>query len=467
MRFINRTKELTTLNNEYNKIDSSFVVIYGRRRTGKTTLIREFIKNKKGIYYFADIQSETMQMADFKEQVSNLYPKDEFFRSVKISTWEALFQYIGNKSNPEERTIIVIDEFQNICKENKAFPSILQKIWDMQLKDRNIMIILCGSLISMMYETALNYSSPLYGRRTAQINLKPISFYHYKEFFEENNKNIVELVEWYSVTGGIPKYIEILDRNKSIKDNIENSIIDVDHFLYYEPRFLLKEEISDASTYFSILKVIAEGNHKIGNIATRLEIQVNNLTSFISKLIELEIIEKLIPVTEEFPSKSKKGLYFIKDNYINFWFKYIFPNESYISIGNIRHTMNEIDKNFNEYVSTVYETICRENLIRAELPFDVLKTGKWWDNNEEIDIIYLGSNNEILFGECKWTNEKLGISVLNALKSKAIKVEYKKNNREEYFVLFSKNGFTDDLIKLATEDNRVLLMNLENIIKAK
>ena len=254
MKFIDRKREMSTLEKEYNR-EKSFVVLYGRRRTGKTTLIKEFIKDKNTFYFFADKQIESLQINRFKSQLAEHF-KDDFLKKIEINDWDTIFDYFINKVK-DEKFVFVIDEFQYLCLMNKGFSSIFQRIYDEKLVNKNIMVILCGSLISMMYSEVLSYDSPLYGRRTAQIKLQPISFEYYKEFFEDKSER--ELIEFYSITGGIPRYILEFDRDKTPLLNIENNIFNKDNFLYSEPKFLLQEEINDLSRYFSILNSIALG----------------------------------------------------------------------------------------------------------------------------------------------------------------------------------------------------------------
>lgn len=458
MKFINRENELTTLEEEYKK-DSSFVVIYGRRRTGKTTLIKEFIKNKDAVYLFADTQNEIIQIERFKNIIAE-HIKDNILKNLDIKTWDNLFSYILKNLNFSKKIILIIDEFQYLYKVNNNFPSIFQRIWDQGLKNKKIMLILCGSLISMMYKSVLNYNSPLYGRRTSQIRLKPMNFYDYIKFFSD--KNIIKTIEFYSVTGGIPKYIEFFNLNKTIMFNIEEKILDKNNFLYEEPKFILREEVTETNSYFSILQVIAEGNHKIGNIASRLNIQTQNLTSFIGKLLELDILERIIPITEDNPQKSKKGLYFIKDNFFKFWFSYVYPFQSYLEIENKKFVIDKIKADFNIIVSQIFEKIAIEITLRSKLPFEIKKIGKWWDNNNEIDVAATG-NNEILFGECKWSNKKIGMNIINDLKEKAKKVKWKNDNRKEYFALYSKSGFSEELKDEARQDKSIILFDVNKI----
>lgn len=451
--FINRVKEMNTLNKEFKKPES-FTVIYGRRRAGKTTLIKEFIKDKKSFYFFADKQSEYLQIERFKNQLGDFF-KDEFIKKIDIKDWDTLFDYfIAKIDSIDQKFILVIDEFQYLCMINKSFSSIFQRIYDERLKNKNIMIILCGSLISMMYSEVLAYDSPLFGRRTAQIKLKPISFKYYKEFYSDISRE--KLIEMYSITGGIPKYILSFDREETPLWNIENNIFDRDNYLYSEPKFLLQEEINDLSRYFSILQSIASGNTKISSISSQLQINSSGLTPYISKLIELDILEKEVPITEDILN-GKKALYKIKDNYLNFWFNYVYPYQSYLEIENINFPLEKVTTSFDLWVSKTYEDLARESLLwDSTIPFPIKSIGRWWDKNEEIDVVALGEK-EILFGECKWSNKHVGLSVLFKLQEKAKKVD--KKGKKEFYILFSKSGFSEELTEYSKVNSNILLSN--------
>ncbi len=306
----------------------------------------------------------------------------------------------------------------------------------------------------MMYSEVLAYDSPLYGRRTAQIRLKPIKFDYYNEFFTD--KSHKELIEFYSITGGIPKYIQEFDKNKSPIWNIKNNIFDNNNFLYSEPKFLLQEEINDLSRYFSIIQSIANGDTKMSAIATKLGLNSSSLSPYISKLIDLDILEREVPVTENIDN-SKKSLYYIKDNYLAFWFNYVYPYQSYLEIENLKYPLEKVTSTFDLWVSKIYERLCLDSLLlHEEIDFPLSKIGRWWDKNEEIDIVGLGEK-EIIFGECKWSKKHVGLSVLLELKEKSKKVKWKNNDRKEYFILFSKSGFSSDLIELAKSDSKIIL----------
>jgi len=456
MRFINRDKELALLEKEYKRKDSSFTVIYGRRRVGKTTLIKEFIKNKTALYFLADKQTENLQIHRFKTMYAEQL-QDNALKSLEANSWDHLFNYISNHLPPKKKFVIVIDEFQYLVKVNRAIPSIFQRIWDDMLKSRDIMLILCGSLVSMMYSATLSYTSPLYGRRTSQLKLSPLKFNYFKDFFKE--KSTIPLIERYSILSGVPKYIELFEDHADIFKAIEENILDKDSFLYQEPVFILNEELGETTTYFSLLEVISRGEHKIGNIAGRLQIPTSNLTSFLDRLIELELIHRDVPVTEKNPSKSKKGLYFIKDHFFRFWFRYVQPYKSYIEMENKKFVLDKIKESFHLFVSQAFEKICMEYLLEHS-PLEMQKIGRWWNNREEIDIVAI-SEEVILVGECKWWDEQVGVNVLQDLQRKAAFLD--NEGKKLHFALFAKNGFTTELEQQAIGEKNIFLYDFSKI----
>lgn len=289
-------------------------------------------------------ESEAQNRASFQNMIAD-FTGNPLLKNASVDSWELIFQTLLNDTR-DKKIIIAIDEFQYLGKSNPAFPSVFQRIWDTLLKDANVMVILCGSLISMMESQALNYGSLLYGRRTGQIKLKQIPFRRYYEFFPEKSRR--ELIDFYSITGGIPKYIELFYDNKDIYSAIEANILNKASFLYDEPNFLLQREVSEIGSYFSIIKTIAAGNQKLSKISTALEIKQTGLTKYLKTLISLDVLEREVPVTEENPEKSKRGLYKIKDNFILFWFRFIYPNLSYIESGNEELAMKKIRQNLTD-----------------------------------------------------------------------------------------------------------------------
>lgn len=462
MRFVNRKREMATLASEYSSKSSSMVIVYGRRRVGKTRLINEFIKDKDAFVFTATEENERENRKSFKDMLGE-YLDNPLISGTNDLSWEIMFKELVRNTGKCKR-IIVIDEFQYIGKSNKAFPSIFQKIWDTILMDENVMVILCGSILSLMKSQTLNYSSPLYGRRTAQIKLKQVRYGYYSEFYEGHVTG--DLIGKYALTGGVPKYIESLLKYESLKDKVVKIVGDVDGYLYEEPYFLLSREVPDVGSYFSVLKTISNGNVKTVDIATALETKIPNLIHYLNILVDMDILERETPVTERNQSRSKRVMYRIKDNYLNFWFKYVYPNRTLIEGGYADSVADRIiDRMDEELVSYVYERIAQDYV--AANWYDMTGrmyglVGKWWDKREEIDIVAVNENeNMILFGECKYRKRKVDMKVYKDLVKKSASVKWGKADRKEEFVLFSKSGFTKDLVALAKANDFLELVVLK------
>jgi AAA+ ATPase superfamily predicted ATPase len=440
--FANREKELKLFNDEYASSRFAFTILYGRRRVGKTALLKEFIANKPAIYFLVTLENFTIVLKRLQTIVAD-FLEDSFLKNLEIRDIKQLFEYLAQRDFPQ-KLIIVIDEFQYLSKIDNSIPSQFQYIVDEILKEKNIHLVLCGSIISMMYEQTLSYSSPLYGRRTSAIKLEAIEFEHLKAFFPHKTKE--QHIELYSVLYGVPKYLEMFKECGDIFQSIERNILSPQGYLYNEPQFILQNEVNEPITYFSILESIASGEHKLGHIAGKLGKNVQNITAFITKLIELDIIYKDVPVTETNPLKSKKGLYFIKDNFFRFWFTYVLPYKSQLEMGNASYVVSKIKENFNGFVSPVYETLAIAYLLRN---YNLLRCGRWWDKNEEIDAVGIGED-FVIVAECKYSNKKVGRDVLRNLQEKAKKI--KSELPIKHVVLFSKSGFTDELKKLQSKE---------------
>ena len=462
-KFVNRTKELETLEKQYRSNTSSLVIVYGRRRVGKTSLINEFLKRHKDtLYFLATEESETQNLNAFKLQVAE-YTDNELLKSANVD-WLTVFKTLVNYKT-ETKKIIVMDEFQYIGKANSAFPSIMQKVWDTLLANTDIMLILCGSLISLMKSQTLDYGSPLYGRRTAQIKLKQITFNHYGEFY--NDMTAEQLVPFYAVTGGVPKYIEVFQGYKDVYEAIQENVLNRQSFLYEEPYFLLQREVTEIGSYFSLIKTIAMGNRKLSEIASSLGVKATSLTKYLKVLTDLDLIEREIPATEVSSEKSKRGLYRITDNYIAFWFKYIYPYRSYLEKGEDEYVMRKIKEGFiQNFASFVYEDVCREKMwdLSAKgktLPFE--KVGRYWGSKAgEIDIVAIGNEEKnLVLGECKYTKKEKGLELLHTLQEKTPAIVSLTGAKNVQCVIFSTAGFTKGLRDEANQNpNLILVENL-------
>ncbi len=458
MKFINRKYELNVLKERFLNELPEMMIIYGRRRVGKTELIREFLTGVNGIYLLGREESEFSQLQRFSSIIAAHF-NDEVLLKNPSRNWDALLEYINNKS--EKRLILIIDEFPYLLKSSPALPSIIQDYWDNKLRHKKLFLVLCGSSMGMM-ENLMEYKSPLYGRRTGQLLIKPFIFKDAIKFFP--NYDIKEKIQAYAILGGTAAYLSQFTDNISIKETIKRNILRKDAFLFMDPIFILREELNEPGYYFSILKSIANGNTKLGNIVNDTGLSKGIVGKYLSVLIDLHLIEREVPITEFHPQKTRKGLYKIKDNFFRFWFGAVYPYLEYIEQSNTDFVLNKAVNFMNKIVPFTYEYVCREFLVelnqKNNLPFIFFRVGRWWHNENEIDIVALNEETkEILFCECKWQEKKAGLKILNELKEKAKLVQWHNQERKEYFALFSKSGFKDEL------KGKALLFDLNDLAR--
>ena len=471
MKFLGREKEILDLEKEYAR-DGGFVVIYGRRRIGKTTLIKQFIKSKTAFYFLATKEVESQSMKRFAGVIART-TGNSVLQKAAFSDWLDLFQAVADYK-PNEKKVLVIDEFPYLVKVNDSFPSILQNAWDEILKDSNVMLILCGSLISMMKKHALSYESPLYGRRTAQMRIAPLPF---TTVYENQKLSFEEAAEQYSITGGVPKYMEFFSDVQPLYEQIKENVLSKNGFLYEEPNFLLTDEVQVPTNYFSIIKVIADGNHKLGTIAGILGLETSALTPYLKTLSELGFTEKQVPVTEKNAEKTRKGLYFISDNFLRFWFRYVYPYKGELELDNMQISLDELDKDFKEkFVAFAYEDICKEIFARLcsdkAIDFTPSKIGSYWLNdksgNTQIDVMAVDTVNKRLFaGECKYHNQPIDADVYFELVKKVDNSSEIKSAFKGYTVIygvFSKSGFTSRMTDISNSNPNLFLINETSIV---
>jgi len=457
-KFINRESELALLDEQYQTNKSSLIILYGRRRVGKTTLIKEFIHNKQALYFLANEENDSSSMKNFAKVLSE-YTRQSYLANATFDEWKDLFQVFRDYPSKEKK-IIVLDELPYMVNANSAFPSILQWVWDSWFKEQNVMMILCGSLIHMMEKHTLNYNSPLYGRRTGQIKMRQIVFEHYHEFYE--GMSYRDLIEQYAVTGGIPKYIELFEQDRGLFNEIERLMLKPTGMLFEEPEFLLRREVEEIGSYFSIIKSIAAGNHRLSKISGDIGIKQTSLPKYLKTLIDLDILEREVPITEKNPEKSKMGLYHIKDNYLRFWFRFVFPERARLEMGHTDVVLEKIKSTFIvNHVAYIYENVCKSELWKlanfGKLQFNSL--GRWWNNKEEIDIVAFDTiGKDIVFAECKYQSQPMDADVFYRILQKKEHVIWNKEHRQEKFVLFSISGFTPNLLGLAKERDDLILI---------
>ncbi|HJH28956.1 MAG TPA: ATP-binding protein [Methanosarcinaceae archaeon] len=463
--FTDRKKELGFLKEKYSSGSSELIIIYGRRRVGKTELIKQSLSHAEGktLYLLGELQKEK-QLAALYSRIAGLTLDDDFLKNNPLDSWHAFFDYL-TRLIEKESMVLVFDELPYIHKSNPAFISILQYYWDEKWKGMDFKLILCGSSISMMEKIALSYSSPIYGRRTGQIHLQPFTFLDFKELFKSWSQK--DIMGAYAVLGGIPRYVEEFDTKKTLNANILNGLMDKDSFLYKEAKFLLMEELKDFTNYFSILKAVAMGKNTFTDISHFSGVPTNKLYAYISRLTELSILRRNIPITLPKERSTRVGNYVLQDYFFRFWFKYIYPNSSLIEIGKSDIVMDMVKDDFNMYLGLIFEDVTRELLqnlsFSGRLPL-FTKWGKWWHKEKEIDIVALNEQNDaILFCECKWQNKMLNKKTIEDLIQKSDHVVWNNKERTNHYVVVSKSGFTTAAVKFA-KDQGVYIFTLEELV---
>jgi len=453
MAFIDREREIGALEKAWREKEAQLFVIYGKRRIGKTELIKQFISEKPHIYFLAQRVNEN----DNRRWLADLFGdhfQDGLLKSAGFPDWRFFFGYCRERI--KSRTAVVFDEFPYLAEANKGVSSIFQAGWDEHLKNTPMFLILCGSSIGMMESEVLAQKAPLFGRRTGQIFLKPFSFSDSKKFFPRASFD--RCLEFYSLAGGNASYLKRLDPARSTERNIIDQILQPEAFLSREVEFILREELREPRNYFAILKAIALGKNRVGEIVNETGIEKSSLHKYLFILEDLQVIEKEVPVTEHAPLKSRKGLYRIQDQFFKFWFRYVLPNRARIEEGRLGSVLSRIREDFPTLVAENYERLAADTVkAHEDRLFPIENAGRWWTKNEEIDLVALNQERrEILFGEVKWSARPVGTDIYENLKRKAALVDWHNGERTERLCLFSKSGFTKTMLDLAREGGVVL-----------
>ncbi len=460
--FIDRERELSTL--RVLKASNSFqlVIVYGRRRIGKTSLLREFSKEMESIFFVNDETNENILLERFSKQVLSHFGMGDSFSA--FSSWENAIRFVRERTGGKS-VLLIIDEFPYLANVYPEIASVLQRLIDEELSSTRLFVVLCGSSVSFMEREVLGSRSPLFGRRTAQLKISPMSYLEASAFFP--NMKPVDKLTAYGIMGGVPQYLMMWNHDASIKQNITRNFLNTSSYLYEEPRFLLKQELREPAVYNSIIESIARGASKLNTIANRISERNDKTAKYTRTLLDLDIIGRIVPVTEK--ENSRKSVYFIKDEMFRFWYTFVFSERSAIEAGGAEAVYDKrIAPQLDTYLGRSFEKICQQFLemrnARGELNTHYTRIGRWWGNNplkkkeEEIDLVCIG-NDKMLFGECKWREQRTTLQDYQKLVGKSSLL----SAREKRFVLFSKSGFSDELRLFAEKTDSLLLVSLEEL----
>lgn len=462
MKFINRTKELQALNSLWEQKKSQLVVIYGKRRVGKTELIKQFIKDGKGIYYLADKRTHQEQLVEFSRVVGN-YFEDEFMLRNSFSDWLEAFIYIKQKAR-KKQFVIAIDEYPYLAETESSISSVIQKAWDEHLKDTKAFLILCGSSIAMMESELLSYKAPLFGRLTGQLNIQSMDYEASKIFFPRSS--FTDFISYYSISGGMPAYMEQMSQYKTVTEAVTNLCWDKQGLYHNEINYLLKQELRVPNKYFAILKAIAYGKTKLNEISQDSGLEPQLVNKYLDTLQRLQLIKREVPVTEDKPHKSKSGMYVLTENFVRFWFQYVYAFSSDLEIGNLKQAKAKFKQFSNILEAIAYEDVARAHMLQIQDKlFSIDRVGRYWDKNVEIDGVGLNSQaKQIVFMEAKWSNSKQDVRTLNKLREKSKLVPWHKDKRRDFYVIYSKSGFTADLLNINEVKVNLVLVHQDKVV---
>ncbi|MCI8930672.1 MAG: ATP-binding protein [Lachnospiraceae bacterium] len=462
--FIGRERELNSLEKLYASDKFEFAVIYGKRRVGKTALLNHFIRNKKAIYFMGVESNDKQNLENFSKNIL------EYGVGIQADTaflsFQAALEYVFQLAE-KERLILAIDEYPYVARSSRSLASTLQLLIDKYKENSKLMLILCGSSMSYMEDHVLAYKAPLYGRRTAQMKMQPFDFAdacrYFKNFSDEDKALI------YGIVGGTPQYLLQMDDKLSIEENIKNTFLNPTSSLFEEPENLLKQEVREPALYNAIITAIATGSTRMAEISTKVGAETSVCAAYLKNLLALGLVQKETPYGEK---ASRKSIYAIDDNMFRFWYRFVPENYSIISRGASDIAYKRMEPHLSDYMGKVFEEICKQYLwkllLKGQSPVEFGELGRWWGTDPfthsqtEIDIMGEQDKNTALFGECKWTNERVDTGVLETLAKRGQLFHYGKI----YLVLFAKRGFTKGCVDMANRMGNVMLVSYDDLVNS-
>ena len=468
MKFVDRQMELSLLDDLCQREGSQFLILYGRRRIGKTRLLTHWLKKREERHFFwvATQTSAVNQLRHFSQALfSFLNPGSRIEPTFSYASWESAFDEV-QRAAAQERFIVILDEFTYLLQANPEVSSILQHVWDHKLKENtNVFLIITGSLAGMLQRHILEYNAPLYGRATARLRLEALSFGALGELFP--NFRTDQRVAVYAIAGGVPAYLEQFDDQLTIADNLRQRIVTPINAMLGDAVFLLHEQLGELNNYMAIIEAVAAGAHVLSDIANLAGISRTNISKYLSVLQELGYVARRVPATMRRPEKSRKGHYVISDPYMRFYFRFLYPNLDFIEKGMQEQAISLIKDHLVDFIGThTFEELCREWVSvqgdSGNLPFLPERVGSFWSKEVQVDVVGISwRTKDILLGECKWITGDVGLGVLRHLTEQSAHV-IPAGDWNIHYAFFTRHGFTQPAQEEAKELNATLV-TLEGI----
>jgi len=457
--FVNRSEELSRLHDLYESTSAELAVIFGRRRLGKTALVNESLEGyDDAVFYQARQKTSELQLGQFIDAAAESFPGVTRIRE----DWEEILRYLA-----EQDAIIVLDEFPYLVEQDDSLPSVLQALFDHDLEDSSVTVVLVGSSISMMEEAALLGNSPLYGRSSLKLDIRQLPFDAAMEFFDDSYTADEQVFTW-GIFGGVPYYLEEVSPDATLAENIQSAILSRHGTLHDEPDYVLRMELTEPTRYFSILETIAGGSTSRNEIAGATGIDYNQLSKYLNRLSRLRLVDQHVPITER-KERSKRSRYRIRDPFFRFWFHFVYgTGEQYDAIGEPAYEAL-IEPELADFVSEAFEELCCSALRALYPEYTITKTGQWWYGEHEVDVVGLTSEGTLIAGECKFQQSPLGYNALSRLERHVDELRWSPRDgteRTETYALFSRNGFKPSVREAAAERDDIRLCTVSDVVSA-
>ena len=460
LTFHNRRRELQLLESRWVSGRAELIVVSGRRRIGKTYLLRRFSETVPAVYYPAARLPEAQQLRELGDLFGR-FLQDELLRENGFASWDQLLRLLARLP---DRVLVVLDEYPYLVESNPGLSSLVQRAWDQELSRSDVMLVLCGSSVAMMEQETLDATAPLHGRRTGHLRLDPMTVAEAAEFLPGWCDD--DLVRAYAVFGGVPHYLAQMDPVASLESNVLELVLRMGAPLRDEVDFLLRQELSQARVYLGILASIAAGRRKMAELANATGLPATTVSRYLGTLQRLGLVEREVPVTEARPEKSKRGLYRILDPFIEFWLRHVLPHRGLLEAGREQEALSSIMASFERSVPATYEEICR-SIVRRGLLDEVTghrwaRVGRWWSRLAEIDLLGFSADSEhLLVGEANWSARAVGAEFLEHLQASVQQLPKDLSQQSIQWALFSRSGFTDHVRRAAvSRDDLTLITGL-------
>jgi AAA+ ATPase superfamily predicted ATPase len=463
--FVGRKRELKAFSQEFDKDRPSLVIVYGRRRIGKSALLIEATRGRETLYFQSTIAPASSNLESLKNVIAETLGSPELVQG--LGTWESVFHHLAGVAQTRPGLVLIIDEFPYLVNDDKSLPSVLQRFWDSGAANAgNLKIVLCGSAISQM-EELLAERNPLYGRKTMSMDVKPLPLRDAALFFPDYSAE--EAIKTYAVFGGVPHYLAMCDPNKSLRDNVVSLLLTRTGALVDEPEFLLRSEFNSPTFYAGIIAAIADGCQTGGTIADRLKVETSALGIYVDKLLRIDLISSRKSLHAEDRARNRRLR--LTDRLLAFWYHFVPRNLTAIEAGFGAELFDKvIERGFPDFMGDVFEEVCqqyaRQHLVEMT-GVPAAEVGSLWGYADfDIDVAGTMLDGTPFFGEAKWRAKQIDLGMVATLKERSDRSGYRQDIAGKQYLLFSRAGFKPEVENLAKTDASVHLVSLETLVHA-